>query len=106
LHSSGEFTAEERSEFPGLSNLELANRARHPYPARYGGNQVKPNAGILLLLAVLLVFSTAAYAQELKVGDAAPDFTLPASDGQTYTLSKLKGKTVVLAWFPKAFTGG
>lgn len=43
---------------------------------------------------------------ELKVGDPAPDFTLPASDGQTYTLSKLRGKTVVLAWFPKAFTGG
>jgi peroxiredoxin Q/BCP len=43
---------------------------------------------------------------ELKAGDPAPDFTLPASDGQTYTLSKLRGKAVVLAWFPKAFTGG
>jgi thioredoxin-dependent peroxiredoxin len=43
---------------------------------------------------------------ELKVGDQAPDFTLPGSDGQTHTLSALKGKTVVLAWFPKAFTGG
>jgi peroxiredoxin len=46
-------------------------------------------------------------AAELKVGDPAPDFTLPATDGKTYTLSKdLKGKWVVLAWFPKAFTGG
>jgi peroxiredoxin Q/BCP len=44
---------------------------------------------------------------ELKVGDQAPDFTLPATDGKTYTLSKdLKGRWVVLAWFPKAFTGG
>ena len=43
---------------------------------------------------------------ELKVGDTAPDFSLPASDGQTYSLSKLKGKYVVLAWFPKAFTAG
>lgn len=43
---------------------------------------------------------------ELKVGDAAPDFTLRASDGQTYSLSKLRGKHVVLAWFPKAFTAG
>lgn len=43
---------------------------------------------------------------ELKVGDAAPDFTLQASDGKTYSLSKLKGKAVVLAWFPKAFTAG
>ena len=44
---------------------------------------------------------------ELKVGDQAPDFTLPGTDGKTYTLSKdLRGKWVVLAWFPKAFTGG
>jgi len=43
---------------------------------------------------------------DLKVGDAAPDFTLQASDGQTYSLSKLRGRTVVLAWFPKAFTAG
>ena len=46
-------------------------------------------------------------AAELKVGDQAPDFTLPATDGKTYTLSKdLKGRWVVLGWFPKAFTGG
>ena len=44
----------------------------------------------------------AATPPELQVGQQAPDFTLQASDGQTYTLSKLKGKTVVLAWFPKA----
>jgi thioredoxin-dependent peroxiredoxin len=43
---------------------------------------------------------------ELKVGDVAPDFTLQASDGKTYSLSQLRGKTVVLAWFPKAFTAG
>jgi peroxiredoxin Q/BCP len=46
-------------------------------------------------------------ASELKVGDAAPDFTLQATDGKTYSLSKdLRGKWVVLAWFPKAFTAG
>jgi peroxiredoxin len=43
---------------------------------------------------------------ELKVGDRAPEFALQASDGHTYTLSKLRGRAVVLAWFPKAFTGG
>ena len=43
---------------------------------------------------------------ELKVGEVAPDFTLQATDGNTYTLSKLRGKSVVLAWFPKAFTAG
>jgi cytochrome oxidase Cu insertion factor (SCO1/SenC/PrrC family) len=43
----------------------------------------------------------------LKVGDMAPDFTLPASDGTKVTLSSFHGKkTVVLAFFPAAFTGG
>ena len=40
-------------------------------------------------------------------GDEAPAFSLPGSDGTTYTLADFKGKrAVVLAWFPKAFTGG
>ena len=43
---------------------------------------------------------------ELKEGDAAPNFTLPGSDGKTHKVSDYKGKAVVLAWFPKAFTGG
>jgi thioredoxin-dependent peroxiredoxin len=44
---------------------------------------------------------------ELKVGDPAPAFSLPGSDGKTYSLADFKGKkAVVLAWFPKAFTGG
>ena len=47
-----------------------------------------------------------AAAQAPQVGAPAPGFTLQASDGQTYTLSKLRGRTVVLAWFPKAFTSG
>ena len=43
----------------------------------------------------------------LAEGDVAPDFTLPASDGNTYRLSDFKGKkAVVLAWFPRAFTSG
>jgi AhpC/TSA family len=44
----------------------------------------------------------------LAGGDRAPDFTLPASDGHTYRLSDLvgRGETIVIAWFPKAFTGG
>ena len=48
-----------------------------------------------------------AMAADLKVGDQAPDFTLQATDGKTYKLSDFKGKqSVVLAWFPKAFTQG
>ena len=48
----------------------------------------------------------AQYSANLKVGDMAPDFALPGSDGKTHKLSDYRGKTVVLAWFPKAFTGG
>jgi peroxiredoxin Q/BCP len=46
-------------------------------------------------------------AADLKAGDAAPEFSLRGSDGQRHKLSDFKGKrAVVLAWFPKAFTGG
>jgi peroxiredoxin (alkyl hydroperoxide reductase subunit C) len=42
----------------------------------------------------------------LKAGDAAPDFTLAATDGAKYTLSQFRGqKNVVLAFFPFAFSG-
>lgn len=46
-------------------------------------------------------------AVRLQVGDAAPDFSLHGSDGRLHTLAEHKGRrAVVLAWFPKAFTGG
>lgn len=42
-----------------------------------------------------------------EVGDPAPDFTLQGSDGKQYSLSDFKGeKWTVIAFFPKAFTGG
>jgi peroxiredoxin Q/BCP len=58
-------------------------------------------------LAAALAVGVKAQTTELKVGDAAPDFSLQASDGKTYKLSDFKGKkAVVVAWFPKAFTQG
>ena len=46
-------------------------------------------------------------AGDLKIGDAAPDFSLQASNGKTYKLSDFRGKqAIVLAWFPKAYTRG
>ena len=40
----------------------------------------------------------------LKVGDVAPDFTLRSHDGREITLTKLRGKNVVVAFFAFAFT--
>ena len=38
------------------------------------------------------------------VGSPAPDFTLPSTSGTDVTLSRLRGKNVLLAFFPLAFT--
>jgi hypothetical protein len=64
----------------------------------------------LLLTAALFIGLAGITMQtqaELKAGDKAPDFSLPGSDGKTYKLSDFAGKqAVVIAWYPKAFTGG
>lgn len=62
---------------------------------------------LMSIMFALLLPPVAAQAAELKVGDPAPDFTLQASDGETYTLADYKGRqAVVVAWFPKAYTSG
>ena len=68
----------------------------------------KENTMKTLLMICLLGFTTlSASAAELEAGDPAPDFTLQASDGRTYSLADFKGKqAVVVAWFPRAFTSG
>jgi len=45
-------------------------------------------------------------ADELNVGDKAPDFSLPTQNGQTVSLKSLKGKQVVLYFYPKDDTPG
>jgi peroxiredoxin Q/BCP len=42
----------------------------------------------------------------LKVGEKAPDFSLPSDSGATVSLKDFKGKTLVLYFFPKADTPG
>ena len=62
---------------------------------------------VLFGLVAVLAAAVVAVAEPLKVGDDAPEFELKGSDGKTYKLSDFKGKkAVVVAWYPKAFTGG
>jgi peroxiredoxin Q/BCP len=70
-------------------------------------------ATMITVLVCLLLLGFAAAGEEtgkkmaMDTGDRAPDFTLTGSDGKAYSLSDYAGKqAVVIAWFPKAFTGG
>lgn len=62
---------------------------------------------IRLLCCFVSLIGFSATANELKVGDTAPDFNLQATTGDFYQLSDFKGKkAVVLAWYPMANTRG
>jgi peroxiredoxin Q/BCP len=66
-------------------------------------------AGQFFLTALLslasMVFIPAALS--LEIGDPAPDFKLKGSDGKTHQLTEYLGdRPAVIAFFPKAFTGG
>jgi len=73
-----------------------------------------PSRKILAVAVLSLVLALAGQAQQskpgsthLKVGDAAPDFTLRDQDNRAVKLSDFKGKNnVVLAFYVLAFTGG
>jgi peroxiredoxin Q/BCP len=63
----------------------------------------------VMMGAALLALATTLAAQTppLKVGDKAPDFTLPDQNGHKVSLSQFTGKkNVVLAFYVLAFTGG
>jgi peroxiredoxin len=70
---------------------------------------------LLLAIAMIASIAVTAFGQAapapppmtLKVGDMAPDFTLPDTAGNKVKLSDFRGKNnVVLAFFVLAFTGG
>jgi len=60
---------------------------------------------VVVLFAAIAVLGMVPQERMLQSGDLAPDFTLPGSDGKTYSLADYRGvKPVVIAWFPKANT--
>lgn len=72
----------------------------HPF-VKHARRRLAWSAAVFLSLVV-----TSASAKDLAAGDPAPEFALQGSDGKVHRLSDYRGRTVVLAWFPKAFTGG
>ncbi len=58
------------------------------------------------LIAALVLAAAAAPATRPQPGQKAPAFSLEASTGKTVALADFKGHTLVLAFFPKAFSGG
>ncbi|MDG2223597.1 MAG: hypothetical protein P8L85_19605 [Rubripirellula sp.] len=64
------------------------------------------NLLVIPLFTGMLAMSGHAQA-EIAVGDDAPTWKMVGSDGQTYSSDGFKGKKAyVIAWYPKAFTGG
>jgi thioredoxin-dependent peroxiredoxin len=64
-------------------------------------------AGSFFVLVVVLGLPFLVKAAEMpKVGDMAPDFSLPSQEGETVQLSKLRGQWVVLYFYPKDMTPG
>ncbi len=67
---------------------------------------MKRHAAIVMLAAAFIGTAQAGRAAALKVGERAPNFALRDQSGKLIRLSDYHGKTVVLAFYVLAFTGG
>lgn len=83
------------------------SRKRNPFaPQKRLGNNIR--LWSLAIAFAVVGWASGANAGSLRVGEAAPPFSLQGSDGKTYTLEGILADSdgLVLAWFPKAFTPG
>jgi peroxiredoxin Q/BCP len=72
-----------------------------------GGFSMRTRLGVIAGAVLLAASTLMAQTEPLKVGDKAPDFTLPDQAGNKVSLSQFLGKkNVVLAFYVLAFTGG
>jgi peroxiredoxin Q/BCP len=93
--------------FNGTLSWRFRARERIKQPEEIMSQFVNRLTRLTLAAFLAAVALGSQFAAALEVGDKAPDFTLQASDGQTYSMSQFLGeKPVVIAFFPKAFTGG
>ena len=77
-----------------------------PLPLMLFVRRVAATIGAIGAGVINIAFRRSGPMAQLQPGDPAPDFSLTGSDNRTYRLNALKGHPVVIAWFPKAFTGG
>ena len=105
--STGAIIASSDGEDGRVMNTEWVrqlSKRKEPGRMRMRSTSYMVALGVVLSLTSIV---GSAGGGELEVGSRAPDFELPGSDGETYRLADFRGKqVVVLAWFPKAFTGG
>lgn len=65
-----------------------------------------PLAAVAAAVAVCALPVRGQEAKGPEVGQMAPDFSLPDQTGTIRHLADYRGKTVILAFYPKDFTGG
>lgn len=91
----------------GLASIASSSILWHVIPLNEALPMKKSITYTVKTLLLLYGLFAMASAHALEVGDMAPDFTLPGTDGRTHQLSDYRDKqVVVIAWFPKAYTYG
>jgi peroxiredoxin Q/BCP len=67
---------------------------------------LKPVKAFVAVAALAAIASGSAIAADLEVGQQAPEFSVSDQDGKIHKLTDYHGKTLILAFYPKDFTGG